>query len=249
MARARAGLRAQGPPGVGGGPRLEPPRGGRDHVTQRLRPAREGSERGRGRGRSERAGDGGSDGGALLATCGDVAARPAPGGGSGSRAGTGVFVFWFAEEPAAGLRGGGRRRKNQWELERRAAAAAEEEEKGKGKAERRGGDGARRGRHRGAIPAPSSLRGAERLEDAPPPPLLQALPGLRLEPAAGASAPQVRALRAQVAPPAFRPRSGSEPEWSAGLGSQGPPAFLLAPGPGTGKPPGEASRPAAAVAP
>lgn len=141
MARARAGLRAQGPPGVGGGLRLDPPRGGRGHVTQRPRPAREGSESGRGRGQSGRAGGGGSDGGARLATCGDVAARPAPGGGSGSRAGAGVFVFWFAEEPAAGLRGGGRRRKNQWELERRAAAAAAEEERkerGRRSGERRG---------------------------------------------------------------------------------------------------------------
>lgn len=127
---------------------------------------------------------------------------------------------------------------------------------GGGGGERKGEGGAeRRGRSpTGAAPrrdprTVQSVRGAERLEDAPPPPLLQALPGLRLEPAAGASAPQVRALRAQVAPPAFRPQSGSEPEWSAGLGSQGPPAFLLAPGPGTGKPPGEASRPAAAVAP
>lgn len=139
MARARAGLRAQGPPGVGGGLRLDPPRGG-GHVTQRPRPAREGSESGRGRGQSGRAGGGGSDGGARLATCGDVAARPAPGGGSGSRAGAGVFVFWFAEEPAAGLRGGGRRRRNQRELERRAAAAAEEERKERGRrsGERRG---------------------------------------------------------------------------------------------------------------
>lgn len=42
MARARAGLRTQGPPGVGGGLRLDPPRGGRGHVTPAAPPRQEG---------------------------------------------------------------------------------------------------------------------------------------------------------------------------------------------------------------
>lgn len=138
-------------------------------------------------------------------------------------------MFWFAEEPAAGLEGGGRRRRNQRELERRAAAAAEEE-KGKRKAERREAGTEPDGRHRGAIPAPSSLRGAARLRTTPPPLFSPAwaAPGTCSRSLSAAA----HARRAQVALPAFRPRSGPEPRWSAGPAVTAPRPSCSRRGPG-----------------
>lgn len=151
MARARAGLRAQGPP-VGGGLRQDPARG-QGHVTSG--PAPPGALSGRGRGQSGRAGGGGSDGGraSLRAATWRRGRRPA----AEVALALGLECLCFGSRRSRQRAREGRREEEEESAGARApggGGGGGGRERGR-EAERRGGDGARRGRHRGAIPAPS----------------------------------------------------------------------------------------------